>query len=424
MPEIYTPEKMNPHRPAELLAWLGSPQERWPAIHIAGTKGKGSIAAFCAYALRQAGLKVGLYTSPHLLDFRERIRILTLEDSQGLIPHEQLVAGVEQLKRAVVQVDGLTWFELVTALAFWHFAQQKVDVAVVEVGLGGRLDATNVLVPLAAVIASISYDHMDLLGQSLTEIAGEKGGIIKRNVPAIIAPQPAEARSQLQTIAQNQQAPTIWIGEDVCWQEEQPPTAAGQHLLLHHLTNPVSQIHNLQLTVPLLGKHQQENGVTAAATLDVVSNHFPTLNRQAIQQGMAATKWRGRLEKLGDRPTVVVDCAHNGDSAEKLAEAVGHFFQYERLFLLLGVTQDKDIAGILRPLLPLARHTIVSQSSHPRAAAAEIVQNAAASLGYSVQTAELVPAFSTLCQLASPNDLICVTGSIFIVSDLIQQFYL
>jgi dihydrofolate synthase/folylpolyglutamate synthase len=192
----YMAAKLDSTRPARLMATLDDPHKAYPSIHIAGTKGKGSVAAMCAFALRAAGYKVGLYTSPHLQDFRERIRVLSPADPDGLIPEASFIRIMERIKQVAGQFPDITWFEILTAVAFLYFAEAEVDVAVVEVGLGGRLDATNVLTPLVSVITSLSLDHTRFLGNTLSEIAFEKGGIIKPGVPVVIAPQKAEATEQ------------------------------------------------------------------------------------------------------------------------------------------------------------------------------------------------------------------------------------
>jgi dihydrofolate synthase/folylpolyglutamate synthase len=215
--ETYAPENISLNRPRQLLNFLGNPHLSFHSIHIAGTKGKGSVAAMCAACLREAGLSVGLYTSPHLQDFRDRIRILQPEDGDGRIHPERVADLVDELKPAVDQVLELTWYELVTALAFLHFADEKVDIAVVEVGLGGRLDATNLLHPLVSVITSLSFDHTYLLGNTLSEIAAEKGGIIKPGVPVVTSSQEPEAMHRLIQIAEFQGAPMTVIGRDWDW---------------------------------------------------------------------------------------------------------------------------------------------------------------------------------------------------------------
>lgn len=429
----YTPERIDPGRPGRLLALLGDPHQQFPTIHVAGTKGKGSVAAMAAFALRAAGLRVGLYTSPHLMEFRERIRVLTPADADGRISEEELVALVTRLKPAAAEVAGLTWFELVTALAFLHFAHQNVDAVVVEVGLGGRLDATNIITPLVSVITSLSLDHTDLLGNTLAEIAGEKGGIIKPGIPVVVAPQQPEALDRLRRIAQERAAPLILVGRD--WRYETlAASPAGQTIIFSARpagpakTNLQRQILDtpLEATIPLAGEHQQENAAVALAALVQVADHFPGLDRDALQTGFASVQWPGRLQIVPtgqDRPTLLVDCAHNADSAGRLAQALAHVYQYRRLWLVIGATADKDMAGILRPLLPLGDQTIMTRSTHPRAADPAELARLAGQLGYTVTVQEnLSRALAVIFAQADAADLICVTGSIFMVGDLLNQW--
>jgi len=416
----YSPENIDPTRPSRLLALLDNPHQQYPAVHIAGTKGKGSVAAMCAFALRAAGLKVGLYTSPHLTEFRERFRILTPADADGRISEDELADLVTELAPAVEQIPGLTWFELVTAVAFLHFARQQVDIAVIEVGLGGRLDATNVIQPLVSVITSLSLDHTELLGHTLPEIAYEKGGIIKPGVPVVTAPQAADALDRLRQIAAERQAPLTVVGQDWRWRLlDGRPQRPRLLVESSHLAAP------LQVELGLVGAHQQENGVTAVAALTLIQPYLPALTTAAIQQGLSEVQWPGRLQTLHqapDQPTLLVDCAHNADSAHRLAAALGQDYHYDRLWLLLGATADKDVAAILAELLPLAPgRTAVTQSSHPRAATPERLAELAEELGYPVTAyAHLPAALAAVWPQAAPADLICVTGSIFIVGDLLN----
>lgn len=412
----YAPEKMDPLRPHHLLALLGNPHQQYPTLHIAGTNGKGSVAMMCANSLRCAGLHVGLYTSPHLVDFRERFRILTPNDPEGLIPHDEFVAVVAELQAAAAQVPGITWFELVTAVAFLHFARQKVDVAVIEVGLGGRLDATNVITPLVSVITRVSLDHTSLLGNTVAAIAGEKGGIIKPGVPVITAPQEPSALARLQQIAQEQDASFTVVGEQ--W----PFHGIAQRVTMR---DPAGREYTYPLSLP--GAHQYENATVAAAALHTVQPHFPTLTESAIAQGLATTVWRGRLQTLhpgsAHTPRLIVDCAHNPDAARVLAHALTHTFTYQRLWLILGITQDKEINGVLEPLLPLADELILTMAPHPRAAPPAELAQRAAQLGYTGQVEiDPVDAVQKAVAAATPHDLICIAGSIFLVGDLLNRW--
>jgi dihydrofolate synthase/folylpolyglutamate synthase len=436
----YSPDKIDPTRPSRLLALLDNPHQQYPAVHIAGTKGKGSVAAMCAFALRAAGLRVGLYTSPHLVEFRERFRILTPDDADGRISPDQFADLVAELQPAAAQIPGITWFELVTAVAFLYFARQQVDVAVIEVGLGGRLDATNIITPLVAVITSLSLDHTDLLGDTLSAIAYEKGGIIKPGVPVVVAPQKREALDRLQAIAAERDAPLTAVGETWRWETisdsdrrrptvdrptgDDSPSAVGGRRSNLRITRPIS----LDLRLPLSGEHQRENGVTAVAALKTIQPHFPTLTDAVIQRGLAETQWPGRLQivhQSDSQPTLLADCAHNADSAHRLAAALRDEYQYDRLWLLLGATADKDVSAILAELLPLAPgRTAVTQSSHPRAANPERLRAVAQELGDPSVTPypDTAAALTAVWPQAAPGDLICVTGSIFIVGDLLNRW--
>jgi dihydrofolate synthase/folylpolyglutamate synthase len=429
----YAPENITLERPAELLDLLGNPHRTFRSIHIAGTKGKGSVAAMCASSLRAAGLKAGLYTSPHLQDFRDRIRILRPSDGDGRISQANVVQLVETLKPAAAQVPGVTWYELVTAIAFLHFADQRVDVAVVEVGLGGRLDATNLLNPMVSLITSLSLDHTYLLGHTLAEIAAEKGGIIKPGIPAITAPQEPEAMERLVEIAAARAAPLTVIGREWDFQPhrskltaEQPVERWKQQLTV--TKSPAGAIvpQGSIFTLALDGRHQLVNAAVALAALDTVKDQVPELSLAAITTGMANVNWPGRLQILthgGGRPTVLVDCAHNVDSAEKLAYALKNDYLYDRLWLIIGATTDKDVTGILRALMPLTGRVILTASTHPRATTpAELIQ-LATNLGYEAQaSAGVAEAFKKTWQAAGAADLICLTGSIFVVADLLNQW--
>jgi dihydrofolate synthase/folylpolyglutamate synthase len=429
----YAPEKMSLARPARLLNILGDPQLAYPALHIAGTKGKGSVAAMCAACLSAAGLRVGLYTSPHLEEFRDRIRVVHSGDNEGRISESQFVALVERLKPAEEQVPGITWYELVTALAFMHFAQENVDVAVVEVGLGGRLDATNLLTPLVSVITSLSLDHTYLLGDTVAEIAAEKGGIIKPEVPVIVGRQAPEALRVLRDVAGERRAPLIVVGREWNYTASREPIDPArsnedwkQQIVI--TATPGSELapRFTEFDLALAGKHQQENAVVALAALDSVQPHFPALNLEAIRYGMGNVRWPGRLQLLTveeKRPAVLLDCAHNVDSAEKLSFALRNDYIYDKLWLIVGVTIDKDISGVLRTLLPLTDRVILTASSHPRAAAPEELLRIAADLGHAAGSQpDVAGALANAWEAAGPKDLIAVTGSIFVVGDLLNQW--
>jgi len=304
---VYAPQFYNLERMRRLLALLGDPQRTFRAVHIAGTKGKGSTAAMIESILRAAGYRSGLYTSPHLHTFRERIQV-----KGSLIPEADVVRLVAQIKPLVNQVADITTFEIITGLAFAWFAEQGVEWAVLEVGLGGRLDATNVVTPVVAVITSISYDHTAILGDTLTQIATEKAGIIKSDVPVVSAPQTGEALAVIKSTCRRRDAPLTLVGCDWTWQAG-PADLDGQMFTIRHGQDSLEG-----LWLPLLGAHQQVNATTSVAALSVLREAGAIVPQEAIRQGLRAVYWPGRLEILGRAPLVVADSAHNGDSANKL----------------------------------------------------------------------------------------------------------
>lgn len=424
----YQASKIDVERPRRLMAQLGSPQDRFPSIHIAGTKGKGSVAAMCAASLRSAGLRVGLYTSPHLREFRERIRVLTPDDPDGRISEESFVATVDRLRPYVDRSPGITWFEIVTAIAFLHFAESNLDIAVVEVGLGGRLDATNVLLPDVSVITSLSLDHTQLLGDTLAQIAYEKGGIIKPGVPVVSASQKPEALDRLVAISAERNAPMVVIGRD--WHYESVHEQSADHdrrrLIVLDTPDPAFIPPGTSFTVGLTGGHQVENAAVALAALGQVSHRFPSLDVAAMQSGLATVRWDGRLQLLQqgpDRPTVLVDSAHNDDSAMRLVTALAEDFQYRRLILIFGAPGDKNVGGMLARLVPMADKVIVTTANHPRSATPEQLAETVLMYGReAIATHSVAEALAVALDSAEPGDLILATGSIIVVGDLLNHW--
>ncbi|MFZ1399630.1 MAG: folylpolyglutamate synthase/dihydrofolate synthase family protein [Candidatus Promineifilaceae bacterium] len=423
----YMASKLDHTRPHRLLEALGTPYTQFPSIHIAGTKGKGSTAAICAYTLRAAGYTVGLYTSPHLQDFRERIRILTPDDGDGRISRRQFIQQINKIRALENQFPDITWFEILTAIAFLHFADVGVDVAVVEVGLGGRLDATNVLTPLVSVITRLSLDHTELLGNTLSQIAYEKGGIIKPGIPVVTAPQEPDALAKLQEISQERGCALTVVGQDWLYAGNDANQPSQQTLTISHSAAPALIPSGSQFALPLGGEHQLENGTVALATLQHVQNQFPRLTLPVLQAGFASVRWPGRLDLIhpGDdaTPALLVDCAHNPDAIRKLRDALHHSFSYNRLWLIFGAPADKDVPHMLADLLPLAHHTAMTTASHPRSATPEELAAMGKELGFEVTAVpNMHTALTTTWQQAQPGDLICVTGSIVVVGDLLNQW--
>lgn len=408
--ETYSPARFKLERMQALVTSMGNPQQAYPSIHVAGTKGKGSVCILCANVLQQAGYKVGLYTSPHLDDYAERIQIDSV-----FISHADLAQLVDEIKSFVAAIPELTTFEITTALAFWYFARQKVDVAVIEVGLGGRLDATNVIIPKVSVITSISYDHTLLLGDTLTEIAGEKSGIIKPGIPVVMAPQVDEARLKIESIAVERSSPLLQVGKDISWKD-----------ISHSLSGQTFQVWSpssventkVKLTIPFLGSHQVVNAATAYAALDICAQNGLPVSRQAIKHGFAQAFWPGRFEIVQRTPPVILDCAHNRDSAQKLRHTLEKYYPGKPVILVFGASEDKDIQGMLIELMPLVKELIAVKSFHPRAIDPDKLVEMAQNFGHEVDCIENIPqAIQKALQLVGKDGLVLVTGSIFVVAE-------
>ena len=402
--------EFNLDRMFALMEELGDPQEKYPIIHVAGTKGKGSVAALCASALKAAGYKTGLYTSPHLWDYVERIQI-----SGEPISHQQLVELVEEIKPAVAKIPKLTTFEITTALGLLAFAKNGVNAAVIEVGLGGRLDATNIVVPDVSAITSLSYDHMAVLGNTLAEIAGEKAGIIKEGIPVVSAPQTEEALEVLKRIAKEKNSPLILVGKDVLF-ERLTSSLDGQSLRLTYSPHssfffPLSsESHTSDLTISLLGAHQIENAAIAYAALK--ASGVP-LSDESIQRGFAQAKWPARFELLRREPPVVIDSAHNRDSARRLRETLDEYFPEIPVVLVFCTLEDKDISGMLEELKPRLECVVATRADHPRAPSEQWMAEQVAKAGIPVEA--LAPVSSALeraLELAGNQKLVLAAGSV------------
>jgi dihydrofolate synthase/folylpolyglutamate synthase len=414
-------------RMVDFMEYLGNPHQAYPILHVAGTKGKGSVCALCASTLQAAGYTVGLYTSPHLQDYAERIQV-----NRQPIPHADLIALVDEIRPYLDRGTKLTTFEITTALAFLYFARQKATAVVAEVGLGGRLDATNIVAPLVTVITSLSYDHMQVLGNTLAEIAAEKAGIIKPGVPLVLAPQVEEARQVVTRIAHERNAPCIQIGVDVCFAPLEHSLTEQSLYLWTAEEQPLYDAFRrgapgwapLRLTIPLLGEHQVENAAVAYATLKVASQHGLPLAVSDIQHGFADAQWPGRFEILQRQPPVVVDAAHNRDSAMKLRRTLETYFPGKRVVLVFGASEDKDISGMLDELLPLASQVIFTRSFHPRAAEPQQLLADAARHGHTGKIiAAVEDALVEGLRLLDSDSLLLITGSIFVAAGARQTWY-
>jgi dihydrofolate synthase/folylpolyglutamate synthase len=394
-----------------LMQSLGNPQNTYPIIHVAGTKGKGSTSALCASSLKAAGYKVGLYTSPHLLEYTERIQI-----NGESISHAQLIELVEEIKPYVAKIEMLTTFEITTALAFLAFGKYGVNAAVFEVGLGGRLDATNIVTPQVSVITSLSYDHTAVLGNTLTLIAGEKAGIIKNGVPVISSPQKDEALAVLERVAALKNSRFMLVGRDVKF-ELIESSLDGQRFNF-----PTFQSSNLPtFNIPLLGSHQVENAATAYAALK--ASGIPITDEQ-IQKGFSQVQWRARFEIARRDPPVIFDSAHNQDSFAKLSETLQTYFPDKMVYLIFGASEDKNIPGMFAEMKSRIKKIIITRADHPRALEVEKIQQLAEQAGAESET--LTPVKSALAralELSSKDGSIVLSaGSMFVTAEVMSAW--
>ncbi len=395
----------------KLLARLDNPQRKFPSVLIAGTKGKGSTSAMCESILRQAGYKTGHYTSPHLHSFRERIRL-----AGELITETAVIELLKKLRPYFESTPELTIFELMTALAFVAFAEAEIKVAVLEVGLGGRLDATNAVDATVAVITSISYDHTQILGDTLSLIAREKAGIIRPGALVVSAPQVDEARQTIEAVCHERQAQLISVSQTWQWQIEQS-TLEGQWFS--------TNLEPSNLYLPLLGEHQVVNAITAIAALSAFAQKTGlTVSTEAIKTGLAKVVWPGRWEILHHRPYLVLDSAMNGDSAEKLAQAMRQYFPEQKIILIFGASNDHPIADMLKILCPIAEQIIVVASRHPRAEQPDKLAKLVTEIGYQ---ATIMPnvcsALTQVWEHIESDKVVCVTGSLFLVADARESWF-
>ena len=394
----------------ELLQRLGNPHLTSKSVHIAGSKGKGSTSAMIAAGLQAAGYRTGLYTSPHLVTLRERIQVNGMP-----ILKRELESVVSSMRPHVEAVDHdktygeLSTFELLTAAAFMYFQQKAVDFQVLETGLGGRLDATNVVTPEVCIITSISLDHTEVLGDTLTQIASEKAGIIKPGRPVVSSAQAEEAAQVIREACQSKGSRLNSVGSDITWRKLDS-NLSGQSLEVQGLKG------HYRITIPLLGAHQLQNAAAAVGALEVLG-----VPRKSIEAGLARTNWPGRLQILRHKPLLVVDGAHNRDSASKLKEALKEYFHFDHLILIMGTSADKDVSGIVEELAPLANSVIVTRSRHPRATKPEILGGEFARWGMKAETVEDVARAVAEAQgKAGKGDIICATGSLFLVAEVIE----
>ncbi|TCJ19133.1 bifunctional folylpolyglutamate synthase/dihydrofolate synthase [Flaviaesturariibacter flavus] len=393
-----------------LCAALGNPQNRFRSIHVGGTNGKGSVSHMLAAVLQEAGYKTGLYTSPHLYDFRERIRI------NGEMVSEPFVIGFTERVRSLIETIQPSFFEITVAMAFSWFAEQEVDIAVIEVGLGGRIDSTNIITPLLSVITNIGWDHMNLLGDTLEAIAAEKAGIIKKGVPVVIGQWQGASSEVIAGRARELEAPALIAGHRWGVRTVGEAGATRDIEIYDRYADEVAT-----LSLDLTGVYQEENARTAWTALQELRRQGFTISDAAIQGGFSQVKrltgLMGRWEQLRQEPLLVLDVAHNKDGLEQVRRQL-RTLRYYRLHLVFGMVRDKEAETIL-PLLPSADRYYFTQAHIPRALPVSELQASAASEGLQGDAFEHVDdAIEAALSAAAPDDLVLVCGSIFLVAEV------
>ena len=404
-------------RMRELLRVLGDPHLRVPAVHVTGTKGKGSVSAMMHSILLAAGQRAGIFTSPHLHTYRERIRFGREPLDEATFAHlvDTVWPWIEELERRGI-ADRVTHFEMLAAMAFVCFNEAGCAYQVLEVGLGGRLDATNLIErPLVSILTSIGLDHTEVLGNTVAEIAWEKAGIIKPRCPVVSAPQHPEAMDVIRRVASDRGSHLTQVGQS-CHIERVSSDLAGQHFTIRE---PGGLFEGW---IPLLGRHQLENTACVLAACRVLQEQGVYLPDDAIRQGLQSVKWPARLEVLRQDPLIVIDGAHNPQSAACLREAVEEYLPHRRLFLIFGISVDKDLAGIVDELAPITDRVLACRSRHYRSRDPAEITALFQDRGVPAQgCAHVAAAVQAAIEQAEPGDLILGTGSIFIVAEMREQ---
>ena len=396
-----------------LLSLLDNPQNYFQSIHVAGTNGKGSTSVIIASILQAAGFRTGLFTSPHLVSFTERIRVNNEE-----IREDEVIELTEEI-RSTIEGSELnpTFFEFVTAMGLLYLKRKNIDWAVVETGMGGRLDATNVLLPEASVITSINYDHSEFLGNTISAIAEEKAGIIKDGVPVITSAQEPSVMDAIKKKTEEKNAGLFIYGRDFSAAIKTEDTSGS---VFNY--NGGNNFEDLVISLP--GRHQVLNAALALKTIEIVSkkssHHASRITHHAIRNGLGNIKWQGRLEFISKEPPILIDGAHNPSAATILADSLKEIFfrVYRRIILVVGIMSDKDIRGIMAPLLPLAAEIILTAPAYERAASPDVLSGHAISLGFSCRKAYGVADALTMArEIYREGDLIVITGSFYTIGE-------
>jgi dihydrofolate synthase/folylpolyglutamate synthase len=409
----YNVDTFNLKRMEQLLALVGNPHTKTDTVHIAGTKGKGSTATMLAKMLEANGYKVGLYTSPHLIDLHERISV-----NSEIISRSSMLNLLNRIYKAVEKTSKTsnpTFFEIMTALAFMHFADSKVDIAVIETGLGGRLDSTNVIKPKVVGITSLSIDHIKQLGATIEEIAKEKAGIFKPGIPIVTVQQDPNAMKVLKLHASAVKAPISITGVDIDFSHRfETSPEHGPHNRVC-LTTPTSKFEHLR--VPLQGIHQAINCGLALAMLDKLKGYGYEIDNDKTVSGLAQVKLPGRMEMICEDPRILIDAAHNASSIRALMHAIGQSISYDSMIVIFGCNEDKDVKGMLHELQFGADKVIFTRSNSAKAMMPEeLAEMYMAISGKMCQSASsLGEALHLAKNAVGKEDLICITGSFYLI---------
>ncbi len=390
------------------LNYLGNPQFKFQSLHLAGTNGKGSVCAMLESILCQAGYKTGLFTSPHLADFTERVRIC------GLPIEEQFIVDFVQELKPRIDRFKYTFFEVNTALAFLYFAQEKVDVAVVETGLGGRLDATNVLIPLVSIITNIDLEHTDILGRKIPQIAAEKAGIIKENVPVVTGIHQSQALKVIQSICSEKNSTLIAVNRNSSWKIRKLSLEKS----IFDLRFGKGGLENLELN--LAGAHQVKNAAVGLLTIQELQRQGYKISPKSLADGLKKVNWPCRFQVHRQKPLVILDAAHNPAAARVLKQTFLDLLPSRKVTFIFGVMMDKDYPRILKELSPIAKKIILTQPKTKRAASISDLEKVVKSLRIPCQIIKPVKkAYTQTLKNTAPDEIICVTGSHYTLGELL-----
>ena len=392
-----------------LLKRIGNPERSFPSVHVAGTNGKGSTVAILESVLRTAGYKTGRFTSPHLIDMRERIQISGKE-----ITEHEVVECIQFLKPHI-EVTHATFFEVLTAMAFRHFSMQNVDIAILETGLGGRLDATNLVTPQLTIITEIGRDHTKILGKSIEAIAREKAGMLKPGIPCVCGATRQIARDFFRTFASEQHIPLTLARESTRVSDIRLSEAGTD------FNCRTERFFYKDLHCNLLGRHQVDNAILAILATEELDRQGFAVPERAIQKGLENVSWPARLDLLQEKPKILLDSAHNPMGASRLVDALKNIFDYKRLILLFGVLRDKDYRSMMNRLAPLADRLVLTQPLSHRALEPERLMRLQSVQSTSVEAIpDITKAWNRAISFARENDLVCAAGSIYLVGDLLR----